>query len=302
MTRPDITVVVVTWNSADVVAACLMSLQAAAPGLAVDVVVVDNASTDGTLDVVAEAVPPPRVIANPRNRGLPAANNQGLASAEAKTSPFVLICNPDVRFQPGSIETLLDVMRQRPRAGWVVPRLLYEDGRVQTSVGELPTLGQALLGRQIARRQARPGGRPAFWQDGVQPAEETRIGRGHEAAYLIRRAAIEEVGPQDERYVLDWEGFDWADRFTQAGWEIWFTPAAEVVHLGGTSIRQVPFRWIASQHRGMYRYFADRRSRAWRPWLAVLFTVRAAAKMALVGARVPMYQWAHRDRRDHAPT
>lgn len=294
MTAREVDVVVVTWNSAAVVAECLSSIAAASSGLTVGVVVVDNGSVDGTLEVVAGADPPPRIIVNRDNRGLPAANNQALA---ASNSPFVMICNPDVRFGPGSMAALLDVMNRRPQAGWVVPRLLYEDGTTQTSVGELPTLREAVLGRQAARYLGRRG-RATFWQDDRQPAEETRIGRGHEAAYLVRRAALDEVGPQDERYVLDWEGFDWADRFTRAGWEIWFTPAAEVVHLGGTSIRQVPFRWVASQHRGMYRYFADRMARPWRPALAVIFTLRAAAKMALVGAKVPMYQWAHRARRD----
>jgi N-acetylglucosaminyl-diphospho-decaprenol L-rhamnosyltransferase len=289
-----VTAIVVTWNSEAVVGECLDSIRETtdAAGLTVDIVVVDNGSSDGTLEVVARSDPGARIIANRRNRGLAAANNQGLA---ASTSPFVLICNPDVRFRPGSIQALLDVLERPRRVGWVVPRLLYEDGRVQTSVGELPTLSEAVLGRQAARRRARRG-QAAFWQDGHQPNEETRIGRGHEAAYLVRRTAVDEVGWQDERYVLDWEGFDWADRFARAGWEVWFTPAAEVVHLGGTSIRQVPYRWIASQHRGMYRDFADCRSPAWRPVLAAVFTARAAAKMALVSARVPLYEMAHRRR------
>ncbi len=76
----------------------------------------------------------------------------------------------------------------------------------------------------------------------------------------MRRAAIAEIGPQDEAFILDWEGIDWAARAAGAGWEIWFTPAAEVVHLGGASIRQAPLRWIAGSHRGMYRYFAKRGS------------------------------------------
>lgn len=293
MTVPDITAVIVTWNSAGVVGDCLRSIRSATGESAVEVVVVDNGSSDGTIDAVHQADPTARTIANGHNRGLPAANNQALA---ASTSPFVLICNPDVRFGPGSIAAMVDVMHRRPDAGWVVPRLLYEDGRVQTSVGDLPTLGEAVLGRQAARRRAHRG-RPGYWSDGVEPDVEAQIGRGHEAAYLVRRSAVEAVGPQDERYVLDWEGFDWADRFTRAGWAIWFTPSAEVVHLGGASIRQVPYRWIASQHRGMYRYFADRTKAGWRPLLALVFTARAGLKMALVRARLPMYQWAHRDRR-----
>lgn len=293
MKPADLAAVVVTWNSAKVVGDCLRSLRASAAHLDLDVVVVDNGSGDGTVAAVRAADPDARIIGNPDNRGLPAANNQGLAATDA---PFVLIANPDVVFRPGSVGALLDLLQRRPEAGWVVPRLMYEDGSAQTSAGALPSLAEAMAGRQVARWMARRG-RDGYWWDGRVPAGETRIGRGHEAAYIVRRSAVDGVGPQDERYVLDWEGFDWADRFDRAGWEIWMAPAAEVVHLGGASIRAVPFRWIASQHRGMYLYFADRRPRYWKPALAAAFAARAAIKMAVVAAGLPMYEWAHRGRK-----
>ena len=103
---------------------------------------------------------------------------------------------------------------------------------------------------------------------------------------------------QDERFRLDWEGIDWMARFRDAGWEVWLCPAAEVVHLGGASIRQVPFRWVVSSHRGMYRYFAKRRPAYWRPVLASLFGARAAVKLAATAAGVAMYERGHRDQRD----
>ncbi len=291
---PLLSVVVVTWNSSDVVLGCLRSIAEHPPGMRWELIVVDNGSVDGTVDLVRAHVPTARVITNRRNRGLPAANNQGLTVASGDR---LLICNPDVIFAPGSIDALSAALDRRPSAGWVVPRLLYDDGRLQTSAGDLPTLGQAVLGRQAGRRR-RPGSPSGYWWDGWAHDEERMIGRGHEAAYLVRRRAIEAVGPQDERYRLDWEGFDWTDRFRRCGWEVWLAPAAEVVHLGGKSIRQVPTRWVISQHRGMYRYFSARRPRWWRPWLAVVFGGRAVVKLATVHAGVPLYQWAHRDRRD----
>jgi N-acetylglucosaminyl-diphospho-decaprenol L-rhamnosyltransferase len=286
----DMAAVIVTWNSAAVVKGCLRSLRAATEGLSVDTVVVDNGSHDDTLAIVSASDPGVRIISNRNNRGLAAANNQGI---QATSAPYVLIANPDVVFGRESVSRLLDLLVRRPRVAWVVPRLTYEDGSPQTSAGELPGLLEALAGRQVARWLSRRG-RRTYWWDGQVPAEETRIGRGHEAAYIVRRESVDEVGLQDERYVLDWEGFDWAERFTRAGWEIWMAPQAEVVHLGGTSIRTVPFRWIASQHRGMYLYFADREARHWKPALAVAFTVRALTKMTAVAVGVPMYQRAHR--------
>lgn len=290
--RRRVSAVIVTWNSESVIAACLESLMQSAGNLDLEVFVIDNDSRDRTVDVAREVCPSAQVIRNPTNRGLAAANNQGL---RLSTGDPVLICNPDVVFHPGAVEEMIAVMDRRPTAGWVVPRLVYEDGTVQTTVGDLPTLWETVLGRQLSRRRGHEGS--GFWWDAWDHDEERAVGRGHEAAYMVRRAALDQVGLQDERYVLDWEGPDWTSRFRAAGWEVWISPGSDVLHLGGVSIRQARFRWIVSCHRGMYMYFADRRPARWRPVLAAVFAVRAAAKTALVASGVPMYQWAHRDRR-----
>ncbi len=276
MNQPELSVVIVNWNAGPALAGCLASLAEHPPSVPYEVVVVDNGSTDGSARAARAANPGLRLIENGRNRGLPAANNQGIVAARA---PKLLISNPDVVYGPGAVDALLDTLARHPTAAIVVPRLRYEDGSVQTSVGDLPTLGEALAGRQAQRRRG-PSGPPAgFWWDGWAHDEERRVGRGHEAAYLVARQAVEEVGLQDERYFLDWEGIDWTERMTAAGWEVWFTPAAEVVHLGGVSIRQVPFRWIVRSHRGIYRYFSTRHP-WWRLGLAPLVAARAAVKLA----------------------
>jgi hypothetical protein len=285
----DLSAVVVTYNSAGVIEDCLRSLQLSAGIGGIQLTVVDNASSDETVTKVRQVAPDAHLIANPSNRGLAAANNQGLASARGD---LVLICNPDVEFDPGAVAAMVDVMQRRPRAAWVVPRLSYEDGTTQTSAGDLPSLSEALLGRQVARR--RSANDRGFWWDDWPHDEERQVGRGHEAAYLVRRTAIDEIGDQDERYFLDWEGLDWTDRFRKAGWEIWFTPQARVLHRGGDSIRRAPLRWAVSQHRGMYLYFADRRPRHWKPLLAAAFAARALIKIAAIGLKVPLYAQAYR--------
>jgi N-acetylglucosaminyl-diphospho-decaprenol L-rhamnosyltransferase len=282
---PDLSVVVVTWNSAPVVQGCLGSLRAAAGDLVYELVVVDNASSDGTVELVRGAAPDATVIVNATNRGLAAANNQGMSRSGA---PLVLICNPDVIFEPGSVAAMVGALRRIPAAGWVVPQLLHEDGTAHESAGELPRLGDALLGRQWSRRR-----QTGFWSSGPTIGE-ARVGRGHEAAYIVRRAAIDEVGPQDERFVLDWEGIDWSERFARRGWQTWIVPSARVVHLGGASIRQVPFRWVVLQHKGMYLYFSTRRPALWKPVLMVAFGARAVLKLTLTAIRLPMYELAHR--------
>jgi N-acetylglucosaminyl-diphospho-decaprenol L-rhamnosyltransferase len=287
---PCVSVVIVTWNSRAAVLDCLDALRTSPPSVPWDAVVVDNGSTDGTVEAIRHAAPWVRVVANSDNRGLAAANNQGIASSSA---PLVLVANPDTTVRPGAVDALASLMARRPRAAFAIPRLRHPDGTLHVSAGDLPTLRDALLGRQVQRLRGQRG--RGFWWDGWAHDEERRVGRGHEACYLVRRDAVTKVGLQDEAYFLDWEGIDWTARVRDAGWEVWFTPDAEVVHHGGVSIRQAPWRWIVRSHRGMYRYFATRRSRMLRPLLMALFAARALIKggaMALGPARYDRGQGA----------
>jgi N-acetylglucosaminyl-diphospho-decaprenol L-rhamnosyltransferase len=286
-TTPEVAVVIVTWNARGALLDCLASLAPAAAAGDVEVVVVDNASADGTLAAVAGAAPWARCIANPTNRGLSAANNQGIA---ATTAPFVCISNPDVVYRPGTIPALRTAMDDHPRAAFAFARLVHPDGTLQTTVGDLPTLRDALLGRQASQRRSADHG---FWWDGWAHDEDRRIGHGLEACYLVRRAAIAEIGVQDEGFWLDWEGIDWCARAADAGWESWFVAGAEATHVGGVSLRQAQARWIVESHRSMHRYFSLRRRPAMRPLLAIAFGARALVKLASARLHVADYDASH---------
>jgi GT2 family glycosyltransferase len=231
-----------------------------------------------------------RVIANGRNLGLAAANNQGLRASEA---PFALISNPDVIYRPGAVDALLDLMHRRARAAFAIARLRDPDGTLQISAGDLPTLREALIGRALLTRGRRTTARTGFWWHGWDHDEEARIGHGGEACYLVRRAAIDEIGLQDERFVLDWEGVDWSRRAAEAGWEIWFCPEADVVHHGGVTLRQAPYRWVVSSHRGMYRYFRACTPAMARPFVAAAIGARAGVKLGLATVDGRLYDRAH---------
>jgi GT2 family glycosyltransferase len=286
-----VSVVIVNWNAREHLLRCLASLQRHPPPGDWEAVVVDNGSRDGSVEAVRIATPWARVMANATNRGLPAANNQGIA---ASTGDYVLVSNADVEYGAGAITSLCDALERHPRAAFAVPQLVQE-GRNQTSAGSLPTLRETLLGGLDARRAK--GVTDGYWWHRWPHDEERAIGHGAEAAYLVRRAAIEAVGPQDERFALDWEGIDWSARMADAGWEIWFVPQAVVEHAAGASIKQVPVRWIISSNRGMYLYFADRRPRWQRPTLAALFGSRALLKIAVTKAGIPVYDLGERRKR-----
>lgn len=280
VSRVEVSVVVVNWNGGDHLLDMLASLERHPPSVAWEAVVVDNASTDASAAAAVASYPWVRLIRHDTNRGLAAGNNAGLAATAGRA---VLISNPDVVLPAGAVDGLLGALDRHPRAAFVVPRLVDPDGTRQTSAGELPTLGQAWRGRRSA----------GFWWHDWAHTEERSIGRGAEACYLVRRAAVDEIGGQDERYRLDWEGIDWTDRVRRAGWEVWFEPSVTVVHVGGVSISQARLRWVVESHRGMYRYFADRRAPWQKPFLAAAVGARAALKAGALLSGMPLYRWAH---------
>ena len=289
-----VSLVVVNWNSGAHLGRLLDSLCTHPPGRASDVVVVDNGSRDGS--EAAARRPGVSLIRNVDNRGLAAANNQGMAAA---TGAYFLLCNPDVELTTGAIDEMVAVMERHDRAAFVVPRLRRVDGGTQVSAGDLPSLAEALLGRAFlrragSRRPSAPGpeAKRGWWWHGWAHDREQEIGRGAEACYLVRRGAVAEFGLQDERFPLDWEGVEWTARAHDAGWQVWFAPGAEVVHTGGVSIDQARLRWVWQSHLGMYRYFAPRVSSPARYPLALAVVLRALLKAAAVGARLPVYRWA----------
>ena len=277
-TAPVVSVVVVNWNGGAEILDCLRSLHAAPPSCDWEAIVVDNASADGSPQAIRAELPWVRLVENATNRGLAAANNQGMALSGSR---FVLISNPDIVYRPGAVDALLDLMARRPRAAFAVARLMRPDGTRQTAAGDLPTLGEAVMGRTWQRRRGTTRG---FWWDGWAHDEERLIGHGMEACFLVRREALGDIGPQDERFPLDWEGIDWSATAAEKGWEVWFCPDAEVVHVGGVTLRKAQLRWVLRSHQGMYRYFAKRRPRLMRPLLAVIVGARAALKAAAVAS------------------
>jgi GT2 family glycosyltransferase len=286
---PRISIIIVTWNSREAVTTCVQSLEQHPPRDGWEVIVVDNASTDGTAETVRHAFPRARVIENSHNRGLAAANNQGILAARGD---YLVISNPDVVYLAGAVDALIDVLERRPGAGFAFARLLHPDGRVQTCTGDLPTLREAFSGKAAQLRA--PGSQTrGFWWHGWPHDEEVRIGHGGESCYATRRATIAAVGAQDERFRLDWEGIEWVSRAATAGWEAWFCPDATVIHEGGASVRQAPLRWVAWTHIGMYRYFSARIPRAARPLLAIAVAGRAVAKMTATLALGRGYHAAH---------
>lgn len=246
----DLSIVVVTHNARGHLGPCLDAL-AAVPH---EVVVVDNASSDLTRDLVREQVPSARVIELPENVGFGAANNVGM---EAAQGDYYLLLNSDAWPQPGAIEKLHAFAEANPRIGISGPRLVGADGQVQKSVRGFPTLWR-LATEYLFLRKLAPRSRllNSFYGAGFDYCSRRPADFLMGAVLLLRRDAVDEVGGFDPAFFMFSEEADLCYRMRAAGWSVEFTPDAEFVHLGGASTRPVWDRMFREQLRGHLRFFA----------------------------------------------
>ena len=223
--RTDVAAIVVTYNALPWIERCLESVARYAT------VVVDNGSTDGTVPFVRERFPRVRLLEQ-ENRGLGAGWNIGLRATEA---PYAFILNADAWLAtPDALERLCAVADEHPRAAVVGPRLRFPDGRLQRSVRGFPTPWRLATEYLFLRKLApRTQALNAFYAAAFDHEREREAEFVMGAAMLVRRAAVDEVGELDEDFFLFSEETDWCYRFVRAGWQVLFTPAAEVVHVHG---------------------------------------------------------------------
>ncbi len=275
--RP-LAVVIVTYTSAEVVADCLTTLPAALVGAGpTRVVVVDNASPDETLEVVARVAPHAEIVSRAGNDGFAAGVNAGLAATAAEGCD-VLVLNPDVRLAPGSVVALREAVAQ-PGTGIAVPRLTDAAGRLHLSLRRRPTvlraLGDALLGGTRAGRVSALGALVLDERSYERPGtSDWATG----AAWLISRDCADAVGKLDERYFLYSEETEYMLRAAGQGFAVHYQPAATAVHLGGEQASS-PWLWALGVT-NMVRLHRERRGRAAAAlmWLVMLLneTLRLA--------------------------
>lgn len=249
---PDLSILVVNWNVRDLLRRCLQSILANLPACQLEIIVVDNGSTDGSVEMVRTEFPQVHLIANPDNRGFPAANNQGLAVARGR---YVLLLNPDTEVVGNALETMVAFADAHPDVGVVGPMLLNPDGTVQSSRRRFPTLLTAVFESTWLQPYA-PRRLLARYYVLDRPDDEVQdVDWVTGAALMARREAIEQVGPLDEGFFMYSEELDWCRRFRKAGWRVVYLPTARVIHYGGKSSEQVlPARHIHFQ-RSKIRYF-----------------------------------------------
>ena len=259
----DLAVVIVNFNTGAWLTRCLSSLERQRGGLAVDVVVIDNASEDGSHVRAAEEHRWVRLVRNPTNRFLSPAWNQGAAMTSA---PYLLFLNPDTEWWRGTLADYVDVARAHPRAGIVGPLIRGVDGTVYPSGRVFPSVVDA-LGHAFVSPFTRDNRFTRRYElGGWDRTTEREVDWVSGASMLIPRTAYDAVGGFDEAFALYAEELDIATRLRGAGWSVHFTPRIEILHEVGVSTggARRPHRLVVMHSESLYRYYAKHRAGGWR--------------------------------------
>jgi N-acetylglucosaminyl-diphospho-decaprenol L-rhamnosyltransferase len=251
----DVSIVLVSWNTRDLLLACLKSLPDAIGSLHADVWVIDNGSADDSVAVARTWCPTSvellvHTIENEQNVGFAAANNQAIVASIGR---YILLLNSDTVAQPGSIERLVRFADERPNTGLVGAMLLNPDGSYQGSFADFPSLHSELLSASGLGARLFGGWYPNYGPDQAQVARQVDYIQG--ACMLARRVAVEQVGLLDEAYFMYNEETDWCLRMRRAGWATWYAPSARIVHYGGQSTKQVRHAMVQALYRSKVRFF-----------------------------------------------
>ncbi|MGH2993539.1 MAG: glycosyltransferase family 2 protein, partial [Solirubrobacterales bacterium] len=256
---------------------CLRSLYDHPPSRPLTVHVGDNASGDGTAEMVAREFDEVELRVNDRNVGFAAANNLAIADGDA---PYVLILNPDTQITDGSLDRLLELMDSRPEVGMCGPRLELEDGGFDHAAKRSFPTPLSALGHFTGVGRRRDSGALAAYR--APEIEAGPVDAVNGAFMLIRRAALDEVGLFDDGYWMYMEDLDLSYRFARAGWVTWYEPSVTVVHVkGGTTGPERSPRLNAAFHYGMYRFYRKHYAARRNPLVNATIYCGIAVKLAL---------------------
>lgn len=237
----DLSVVIVSYNVRDLLAACLSSVYASHGPLAIEVCVVDNASCDGSVALVRSRFPEVAVIANTANRGYAHANNLALVRACGR---HILLLNPDTVLPPGALRTLVSRLDEDPTLGAIGPKLVRPDGSLDLACRRSFPTPEIALYRMLGLSRRFPRSRRfgRYNLTYLDPDQPTDVDAVVGACMAIRGSALRQVGLLDERFFMYGEDLDLAYRLKQHGWRVRYDPSVVVLHHKGASSRQASLR------------------------------------------------------------
>lgn len=274
--QPKVSAVVVNWNAGDCLAACVEALIAGGQGLDFEVVVVDNASSDGSVRALDRFAGKVRLVQTGENLGFGRGVNRGVA---ASAGAYLAVLNPDVVLRPGALERMVAFLEAEGAAGIVGPRLTDAVGRVRATCGPPPGLLAETLRKFLLHLIF-----PFYTFGRLCPPELREVGWVTGACFVARREALEAVGGMDEAIFMYYEDVDLCLRVRRAGWRVFYLPEAEGAHAGGQSSRQALERML-SVSAASYAYFVRKHfGKRAAAFLCGLAPVEMALRCLLWGA------------------
>jgi GT2 family glycosyltransferase len=249
----DISVVVVGWNAKRYLELCLESL-ATPPRRSMEVLVLDNASTDGTAEMMEFRFPWVKLIRSPENLGFSRGNNLAIRQCQGR---YIALVNPDVIVLPGCLDALADFLDEHPKVGDVGPRVLNPDMTLQSSCRQFPTLWNNFcsatgLSTLFRNTRAFAGEHMFFFPHDRTMAVDVIVG----CFSMIRRETFDAVGLLDENLFMYGDDVDWCRRCWNAGWQVFFYPGARAIHDRGKITAPYPVRFAVAQQRSVLYYWS----------------------------------------------
>lgn len=248
----DISIIIVSWNTCNILRDCLNSIYAETDGTHFEVIIIDNASSDASVDMIRSEFPKVHLIANETNRGFAAANNQGIQAAKGK---YILLLNSDTIILDSAITKATSFADNNPEAAVIGCKVLNPDRTLQPTCFMFPSicnmiLSSSYLYKIFPKNRFLGRERMSWWKR--DDSREVDVVTG--CFMLVRHEAIEKVGLMDEQFFMYAEETDWCYRFKKAGWKILFTPDANIIHFGGQSSKKI-LEEMALQLRGSILQF-----------------------------------------------
>ncbi len=288
-----VSIIIVNYNTLGLLRDCLNSLMQA-EGRACHIIVVDNASADGSADMVANEFPEVLLVRNSENVGFAKANNQGIGLAKGK---YILLLNSDTIVRPGAIRIMSGYLDSDPGAGGAACKLLNGDGTIQASVGNRPG-PMLLLFRLLGASRVISGDRTRRWlartfgvllggtvrsyltpyKAGRTPVEVQSISA---ACLMLRRESVEQIGGLDEHFFMYLEDMDYCIRLRHAGWKLYYLPEGEIVHLAGASSGGRMRNYSVHSYRALFYFYRKHFS----------YPIEVAARAMVIGALLPRWAW-----------
>ncbi len=249
----DVSIIIVSWNAKKYLLNCLNSLIQRQKEYSQELIVVDNASSDGSAELVEKDFPQVKLIRNEENLGFAKANNIGI---RASTGRYICLINSDVVVLDNCVKLMIEFMDQHLKAGMGGPRVLNPDRTLQVSCRHFPSIWNNLC-QAIALNKVFPKSvffsEPFmnYWNHDSVRSIDVLTG----CFWIIRREALDKVGLLDEDFFFYGEDIDWCKRFQNAGWEVIFNPNAAAIHFGGASSANAPIRFYIELQKADLHYW-----------------------------------------------